>query len=666
MKIAARITILFLLMAIVPTVIVGYLGYDIGKRTILKETTDHLVSINILKSRELERWVNDSKSSIEELAQRPLVRQYASVMAASHDMPDPSYRKAHKEIIENHLKPRLKYGVFNELFVMCSPAGHISASTDERQDGKYRNTRRYFIEGKSRTYVEGSYYSPALEQPAMTVSTPVKGMDGNTVAVLAGRLDLGELSKIMVQESGKSSTLDTYLVNSFNFFISEPRFGEDYVLKKAVRTEGIEAGLSGKDGFGFYKDYRGVPVIGAYKWLPEFKMCIITEIDQAEAFAPVKHLAQIAAGTVIAICIAAVFLGMLFARTISRPLRSLAAGAEEIGGGNLECKVGTSAKDEIGELSRAFDRMAQELQKTTVSRDEFSRERDFSDSVINSLPGVFYLFDENGRFYRWNKNFEIVTEYSAEEISQMSPLDIFSGEDKQLVADKIQEVFVKGEESVEAVLVTRSGRRIFYYFTGIRHAIGDRKFLVGVGIDISERKKIEEKEARTAQEWQSTFDSTNNAIWILDQDQRVLRSNRTAERFFHRPCGELIGKHCWEIVHGTAQPIPECPLLRARKSLCRETMELQVGEVWFEVTVDPILDAAGRYAGAVHSIIDITERKRAEERLKEHLDELRRWNDAFAGREMRNLELKLEVNELLLKAGLPARYESAGKNRDEA
>ncbi len=571
-----------------------------------------------------------------------------------------------KSIIENHLKPRLKYGVFNELFVMCSPAGHISASTDERQDGKYRNTRRYFIEGKSRTYVEGSYYSPALEQPAMTVSTPVKGMDGNTVAVLAGRLDLGELSKIMVQESGKSSTLDTYLVNSFNFFISEPRFGEDYVLKKAVRTEGIEAGLSGKDGFGFYKDYRGVPVIGAYKWLPEFKMCIITEIDQAEAFAPVKHLAQIAAGTVIAICIAAVFLGMLFARTISRPLRSLAAGAEEIGGGNLECKVGTSAKDEIGELSRAFDRMAQELQKTTVSRDEFSRERDFSDSVINSLPGVFYLFDENGRFYRWNKNFEIVTEYSAEEISQMSPLDIFSGEDKQLVADKIQEVFVKGEESVEAVLVTRSGRRIFYYFTGIRHAIGDRKFLVGVGIDISERKKTEEKEARTAQEWQSTFDSTNNAIWILDQDQRVLRSNRTAERFFHRPCGELIGKHCWEIVHGTAQPIPECPLLRARKSLCRETMELQVGEVWFEVTVDPILDAAGRYAGAVHSIIDITERKRAEERLKEHLDELRRWNDAFAGREMRNLELKLEVNELLLKAGLPARYESAGKNRDEA
>ena len=93
MKLAYRLTILFLLMAILPTAIVGYLGYDIGKRTILQETTDHLVSINILKSRELERWIEDSKNSIEELAQRPLVRQYASVMAASHDMPDPSYRR---------------------------------------------------------------------------------------------------------------------------------------------------------------------------------------------------------------------------------------------------------------------------------------------------------------------------------------------------------------------------------------------------------------------------------------------------------------------------------------------------------------------------------------------------------------------------------------------
>jgi light-regulated signal transduction histidine kinase (bacteriophytochrome) len=124
---------------------------------------------------------------------------------------------------------------------------------------------------------------------------------------------------------------------------------------------------------GFYKDYRGVPVIGAYKWLPEFKMCIITEIDQAEAFGPIVRLAWIIAGIASVISIAVGFLGLFFARTITRPVQKLAAGAEEIGSGNLEHRVGTTAKDEIGGLSRTFDRMAENLKATMVSRDELEQ-----------------------------------------------------------------------------------------------------------------------------------------------------------------------------------------------------------------------------------------------------------------------------------------------------
>ncbi|MBN1828239.1 MAG: PAS domain S-box protein, partial [Deltaproteobacteria bacterium] len=133
----------------------------------------------------------------------------------------------------------------------------------------------------------------------------------------------------------------------------------------------------------------------------------------------------------------------------------------------------------------------------------------------------------------------------------------------------------------------------------------------------SVHEKTAEALARAAKEWQETFDATRDAIWILDQDHRLLRSNKTAEHFFNLSCREMIGKRCWEIVHGTTQPIPECPMLRAQKSLCRETMQLHVGESWFEVIVDPILDGAGQFAGAVHIVSDITARKRAEEALRE-------------------------------------------------
>jgi PAS domain S-box-containing protein len=131
------------------------------------------------------------------------------------------------------------------------------------------------------------------------------------------------------------------------------------------------------------------------------------------------------------------------------------------------------------------------------------------------------------------------------------------------------------------------------------------------------RKQAEEKVTRQAQEWQNTFDTIRSAIWILDRDHRVLHSNRAAEQIFKRPAGEFIGRHCWEIAHGTALPIPGCPILRMQKSLQREAMDLQVGEQWLEVIVDPILSIEGRHTGTIHTVNDITERKQAEEALRE-------------------------------------------------
>ena len=178
MKLAPKLTILFLLLAILPTAVVGYLAYDNGRRTSVQGTIDHLISINIFKNNELKRWVKGDESSIQELAQRHLVRQYAAVLA-KHDTPDHAYQNAKASIIEDHLKPRLKYGGFFELFLMCPRHGLISASTDEKQEGKYRDTYPYFIEGKSRTHIQGIYYSPVREQPAMTISTPIKDKQGS-------------------------------------------------------------------------------------------------------------------------------------------------------------------------------------------------------------------------------------------------------------------------------------------------------------------------------------------------------------------------------------------------------------------------------------------------------------------------------------------------------
>ncbi len=684
MKLATRLTILFLLTAILPTAVTGYLGYDIGKRAILQQTIDDLVSINVLKGRELERWIEESKNSIEELAQRPLVRQNASDMAASHDT-DPLYRRAHRDILENHLKPRLKYGLFSELFVMCFRQGHISASTDEKQDGKYRNDRKYFMEGKSRTYVEGSYYSPSMEQPAMTVSTPVKGKDGNTVAVLAGRLSLGELSEIMVQQSGRSRTLDTYLVNSFNFFVTEPRFGENYILKKAVRTEGIEAGLSGKDGVGFYNDYRGEPVIGAYKWLPEFRMCIITEIDQSEAFAPAVRLGWIAAGSVVVICITAGFLSIFFSRKISRPLNLLAEGAEVIGGGNLEYRINIYRDDELGNLAHATNEMAAKLKKTHTSVENLQKEiteRRQAEKALKESEGRFRaLFEQaaagvaevdtgTGRFIKINRRYCDIVGFSEEEMLATTIYAITHPDDIQADLENIALLKSGGirEFTREKRYIKKDGKIVWVNLSVSAMWAPEESPTRQIAViqDITGMKLNEDVLLSLSARQEALLSAIPDIIMEVDANKVYTWANGAGFEFFG---DDVIGRDAAYYFEGEQDIYDQVkPLFNGIENVIyveswqrRRDGEKKLLAWWCRV----LKDEQGNVTGALSTAHDITERKRAEEQLKEQLNELRRWNEAVMGREIRIIDLKREVNELLVKAGRPARYASVGKDSNQ-
>ncbi len=135
-------------------------------------------------------------------------------------------------------------------------------------------------------------------------------------------------------------------------------------------------------------------------------------------------------------------------------------------------------------------RASSEIERKLID-DKLLREKDLSESMINSLPGIFYLITEEGRFIRWNKNFELVTGYSSGEIAGMSPLDFFEGDDIELIKSRIHDVFEKGESSAEAGLVSKGRERAPFFFTGLRIVVDDKPQLIGVGLDISERKKIE-------------------------------------------------------------------------------------------------------------------------------------------------------------------------------
>jgi PAS domain S-box-containing protein len=130
---------------------------------------------------------------------------------------------------------------------------------------------------------------------------------------------------------------------------------------------------------------------------------------------------------------------------------------------------------------------------TDRMRDEAAllHEKQFSEDILNALPGVFYMFDATGRFVRWNHQFSKVSGYSDAELAIMQGADFFTGDDQRRVGEAMQQVFVDGLSEVEAAFQTKDGRLLPYHFQGQRSSIGGQAYLLGVGIDITERKAAE-------------------------------------------------------------------------------------------------------------------------------------------------------------------------------
>lgn len=149
------------------------------------------------------------------------------------------------------------------------------------------------------------------------------------------------------------------------------------------------------------------------------------------------------------------------------------------------------ARARKNELVEQNSRLALELAERKAAETALRREKQFSDDIINSLPGIFFVLDERCRFVRWNRRFLEVSGYAEEEVGHLHPSDLFAGEDKRQVRKATQQAFTHGEAMVEATLLTQRRGRIPYCFTSRRTILAGRAYLVALGVDISGHVALE-------------------------------------------------------------------------------------------------------------------------------------------------------------------------------
>jgi len=148
------------------------------------------------------------------------------------------------------------------------------------------------------------------------------------------------------------------------------------------------------------------------------------------------------------------------------------------------------------ELQDLADMAIEQLERSQFSVDDRPV---LTQTVLDHLPGIFYIVGDDSELLRWNGRFASLSGYSDEELDGRSAVDFFTGADHDAVAQAIRRVFETGSATVEAAFSTKDGASIPMLLTGVRADLQDATRLVGMGIDISERKK-KERQLRRAKE----------------------------------------------------------------------------------------------------------------------------------------------------------------------
>lgn len=158
-----------------------------------------------------------------------------------------------------------------------------------------------------------------------------------------------------------------------------------------------------------------------------------------------------------------------------------------------------------------------------IAEDLILKEKQHSETVINNLPGIFYLYDESGKFLKWNDNFEKATEYNAIEINQMSPLDFFNIEEKEKVKKRIEAIFSKDKfdnenklAGIEVNFFTKNHKKVPYYVNSLPIEYEGKRCVLVMGLNLSEIKKVQRDIKIANERFERISVATNDAISEVD------------------------------------------------------------------------------------------------------------------------------------------------------
>jgi PAS domain S-box-containing protein len=538
------------------------------------------------------------------------------------DRADLSYRSSH-HLIHQRLKSFLARFGYYDIFLIEPENGRVVYSVAKEMDfgtslfdGTHSDSNLAHAAKDAMTLGPGGVafadfkkYGPSYNAPAAFVSAPIFD-NSNLIGVIAFQLPVNRINQIMTSNEawadvGLGTSGETYLVghdlllrNQSRFLIEDRDEYLEMILEigtdesivrqidslntsiglQVVDTDGTRAALAGETGEQIFPDYRGVEVLSSFRplKLPGLDWIIMSEIDEAEAFAASDDLIDylvIIASLIVALTI---FGAYYFSLSLTRPLRALGAGAAKLSAGELEKPIPVHSADEIGDLARNFETMRIAMRKSFA---EVEKQKAVLESMISlrtaeleeasakltlalsNMPNGIATLDSELELTMHNDRFAELLNIPKDMVADGKPMrdvvrfqadrgDYGDGSPVVLAADQVSQL--KKSSNGSAIIQTPEGKTI-----QLRHVIVDGGSVVTVAADITEIKKkehdlqsqneklqtmqheLKESEQRIAK----IIESSPDGVVTMDRQGIIQSFSNSAEQMTGYFSHEIVGRN---------------------------------------------------------------------------------------------------------------------------
>ena len=384
------------MVSVITLLVTAYLSFNYGEQILREKANDLLIGESTARGNAIRLLFESQIDQNQILANEPMIKTLVNEL---NQTPENEFDKTRENKLGNFLtqiqafQTRVGFSMGFEDVKIIGANGKVFFSLSKLTDNNFLHDP-LFQKGLKTSTID---FEPTNTGKKMIIVSPIfapdSKKDDEPIGVVISRMRTESLDSILANRSGLGETGEVYIVSDGFLMLSESRFIDRAIFKQKVDTIPVQKCFrEGEEFAGFYPDYRKIPIYGSSYCANDLGFVLLAEIDEAETIQPILVLQNRIFQTGLIITTVMIIVAFIISKSLSRPLIKLKNAANQVASGDFHIRTNITTRDEIGELSYAFDSMTEKLQRSLIEIKE-------KEDVIKQQEDILLQFSDHSEKY---------------------------------------------------------------------------------------------------------------------------------------------------------------------------------------------------------------------------------------------------------------------------